>query len=249
MTSIRTHRSGADGKRRLPSRALWSRSVVVGVVLLVSGLLLALFVARNRASMNENDLPLNTRIHDFGLDHAFLRRISTIVSWLGSGSRTVPTVLVFLLMLLALRRWRWAVFLAASAELGLLISRLLKAGVARSRPPWVHFNGPELGTSFPSGHTFSGITSWVAMGIVLLFLIRRPWSTILGSALIAIGVLNGPSRLLLGQHWVTDVAGSLLLSTGWLLIVSGVCLRFWGRVEDSGGPVAASGEVGPTQAS
>jgi len=102
----------------------------------------------------------------------------------------------------------------------------------------------------------------VAMGIVVLFILRRPWSTILGSILITIGVLNGPSRLILGQHWVTDVAGSLLLSVGWLLIVSGVCLRFWGRddgeasidagiagpgPEETSGGGAAMGQVGPSE--
>lgn len=261
MTASRTRGSGAEGMRALPRRGLWLRSVVVGTVLLASGLLLAVVVAHNRTAMNENDLPLNTRIHEFGLEHGFLRTIAKVVSWLGSGSHTVPTVLAFLALLLLKRRWRWALFLAASAELGLLISRLLKAGVARSRPPWVHFSGPELGASFPSGHTFGGITSWVAMGIVMLFILRRPSSTILGSILITIGVLNGPSRLILGQHWVTDVAGSLLLSIGWLLIVSGVCLRLWGRddieapidvgidpspEEDSGGGAAAVGEIGPS---
>ena len=265
MQVMRTDRRGADRVRPVPRRALWLRSVIVGAVLLGSGLLLAFIVAHNRSAMNENDLPLNTRIHDFGLEHVFLRTISRAVSWLGSGSHTVPTVLAFLAVLLLVRRWRWAVFLAASAELGLLISRLLKAGVARSRPPWVNFSGPELGTSFPSGHTFGGITSWVAMGIVALFILRRPWSTILGSILITIGVLNGPSRLILGQHWVTDVAGSLLLSVGWLLIVSGVCLRFWGRddseasvdagiaevaepgPEETSGGGAAVGQVGPSE--
>jgi len=243
---------------------MWWRFVALGAVLFGCGLTIAVFVARNKQSMNANDLGVNTRIHDFGLDHPFLREIARAVSWLGSGLHTVPTVLTFLLALLVFRKWRWFVFLAASAELGLLISRLLKAGVGRSRPPWVTFSGPELGTSFPSGHTFGGITSWVAMGIAMLFLLRRPWSTILGWFLIAVGVLNGPSRLILGQHWVTDVLGSLLLASGWLLIVSGICLRWWGRppgtddgTVDSGGTpqqvysaggFPSSGEVGPTQA-
>jgi undecaprenyl-diphosphatase len=255
----------APSRRVLPPQVWWSRFVILGVMLLTCGSVVTLLVLRNKQTMNANDLGLNTRIHDFGLAHPFLRELSRAVSWLGSGSHTVPTVIAFLVVLLALRKWRWFVFLAASAELGLLISRLLKAGVGRSRPPWVTFSGPELGTSFPSGHTFSGITSWVAMGIVVLFVLRRPWSTILASALITVGVLNGPSRLILGQHWVTDVLGSLLLATGWLLIVSGVCLRFWGRPpasegvtigaegaptqEGSGGGAASMGEVGPPQTS
>jgi hypothetical protein len=89
------------------------------------------------------------------------------------------------------------------------------------------------------------------------------WSTILGWLLISVGVLNGPSRLILGQHWVTDVLGSLLLASGWLLIVSGICLRWWGRPPDtydgtiepggapeqvcSAGGFPSSGEVGPPQ--
>jgi membrane-associated phospholipid phosphatase len=57
------------------------------------------------------------------------------------------------------------------------------------------------------------------MGIIVLYLLPRPWSTILAVVPIAIGLANGPSRLVLGRHWVTDVLGAWLLASGWLLIV------------------------------
>ena len=101
--------SGTSPYRSLPRRTMWSRFVGLGAALFGCGLTIAVFVARNKQSMNANDLGVNTRIHDFGLDHPFLREIVRVVSWLGSGSHTVPIVLTFLLALLVFRKWRWLV--------------------------------------------------------------------------------------------------------------------------------------------
>ncbi|MEI7624240.1 MAG: phosphatase PAP2 family protein, partial [Actinomycetes bacterium] len=149
------------------------------------------------------------------------------LSWIGAGARTVPIVLCVAVLLLLAGKWRWALFLLLSSQAGFLVSNTMKHVVGRTRPPWTTVSLDQIGTSFPSGHTYAGITGWVAMGLIALYLFPRPISTITGWILIVVGVLNGPSRLLLGKHWPSDVLGAWLLAIGWLLLCWSAFLWFW----------------------
>ncbi|MSX75519.1 MAG: phosphatase PAP2 family protein, partial [Actinobacteria bacterium] len=91
--------------------------------------------------------------------------------------------------------------------------------VARDRPPWGEFTARQAGTSFPSGHTFTGVASWVAIGIIVLYIFPKRWSRAASAVIVTVGVLVGPSRVILARHWGTDVLGGWLLATGWLLLV------------------------------
>ena len=226
--------------------------MVVGVLALCAGAALAVAVARDAAGMDARDLPVNEWFRAFGQDHVVPLRFAEGLSWIGSGARTGPIVLGVAVVLLALRQWRWAVYLLASAELGYVLSDVTKLTVARSRPPWTDFGPLASGTSFPSGHTFGGMTAWVAMGVVFWFLLPRAWSTVIGATCWAVGLLNGPSRLVVGAHWVTDVVGGWLLGGGWLLVVSGICLWRWGSIDRPGtddgagtGPDPGSSQYAP----
>lgn len=195
--------------------------------MLSTGMLLAVAVVRDERGMDARDLGVNEWFRALGTGNRVLHGVAEWVSWVGSGARTGPIVLGFCAVLLVLRQWRWAVFQLLSAEVGYLISDTIKLVVGRQRPPWHQFGALAQGTSFPSGHTFGGLTAWVAMGLVLWFLLPRAWSTVSGAACWTVGLLNGPSRLLLAEHWASDVVGGLLLGGGWLLVVSGACLWMW----------------------
>ncbi len=237
-------RPGLEGRRwwPLPPRTVAPRLAVVGAVLLSIGVALAVAVARDEVGMDARDLAVNQWFRDLGVSSDVLTQLAEWLSWIGSGRRTGPIVIVFAVVLLALRQWRWAVFQLLVTELGYLISDVAKVTVSRQRPPWADFGPLESGTSFPSGHTFGGVTAWVTMGLVLWFLLPRAWSTVLAVSCWCIGLLNGPSRLVLGVHWVTDVLGGLLLGSGWLLLVSAACLWAWGPARGSTG---GGGGAGP----
>jgi undecaprenyl-diphosphatase len=160
----------------------------------------------------------------------FLASVAEVLSEVGSRQVNVLVVPVAAVVLVIARRWQWAAFLIVVSQGGLLLANASKRLVARERPPWNDFDPTELGTSFPSGHTFTGITIWVALGLVLLFVLPRPWATVVAAIPIAIGVLNGPSRLVSAQHWISDVVGAWLLAIGWLLVVAGVFL--WATAEE-----------------
>jgi hypothetical protein len=72
-------------------------------------------------------------------------------------------------------------------------------------------------TSFPSGHVVHYTTFWGF--VVYLLAIRgmfRPVGRLLSVAMVPIIALVGPSRVYLGHHWFTDVAGSYLLGSAYL---------------------------------
>ena len=223
-------RAGWERRRwwPLPRRDRAPGLVVAGLALLLGGLLVAVAVVSDERGMDARDRGLNLWFRNLGRSSDVLHQVADRVSWIGSGARTGPLVLTVCLVLFLVKQWRWSVFLLLSAEVGYLISDSIKLVVGRVRPPWHYFPPLELRTSFPSGHTFGGMTAWVAMGLVAWFLLPRAWSTVVGPLCWTVGLLNGPSRLLLAKHWVTDVAGGWLMGTGWLLVVAGVCLWQWG---------------------
>ena len=62
------------------------------------------------------------------------------------------------------------------------------------------------GSSFPSGHTQTVVSFYLALALKL----KKAWAWILGSVLV---VLVGLSRIYLGVHWPRDVIGAILLGT------------------------------------
>lgn len=89
--------------------------------------------------------------------------------------------------------------------------------VFRRKRPDVFFGGRELGLSYPSGHATTAI---VFYGGWLALIARAGWPksfeaagvAVLGIWLVAIVW----SRLALGAHYLTDIAGGILFGIAWL---------------------------------
>lgn len=100
--------------------------------------------------------------------------------------------------------------------------------VGRYRP-----NGAPF-FAFPSGHTLGTV---VMFGFVIYLAQRVAVGTLVRSTAVAVSAILlisvGPSRLILGDHWPTDVLGSYLLGTaalvGFIAIYEGFERRFSGR--------------------
>ena len=212
--------------RILPAKERVPRLALIGACVFAVGLVWALIVGSSTSSFDSAENGLSRWLYDFG-KHEPLHWASYWLSWIGAGARTVPIVLTVVVALIIFGKWRYGLFLLLSSQAGFLISNTTKHIVGRTRPPWTSLLPEQIGTSFPSGHTYAGITAWVAMGLIALYLFPKPASTILGWILIAIGLLNGPTRFLLGKHWPSDVLGAWLLASGWLLLCWSAFLWFW----------------------
>lgn len=160
---------------------------------------------------------------DHSLGHAIVGRPAWLVSpadSLGLATRDLGTGAVVVIAVALL--WRphrlWAQWLMWSAIVGFVLQNIVKELVGRERPGWSESAFHPLTASFPSGHAMSGITTWAVLGVILLVApVGGRLPRIVGVIALAVGVLMGPSRLVLGVHWPTDVLG------GWLLGGAVVC--------------------------
>lgn len=142
-----------------------------------------------------------------------------IVSWPGfpPQSRMIPPAIIGLMLARGRRR---EAALQTAAWGGALISTGVKALVRRDRPlaPAVQVVvAPLGGTSFPSGHvlTYVGFYGYLAHQLAE----HGPDATWRGPAVGALTMLLllvGPSRIVQGHHWSTDVAASYLLGFAYL---------------------------------
>lgn len=128
-------------------------------------------------------------------------------------------VLAVAVAVLFVRRRRFdAAVLVAMAGASWILALALKVVFDRPRPParlWLA--PPDHSGSFPSGHTTTAVVILLAVSFVVWHTPR--WRT----AVIAVGgvfaLAVGASRLYLGDHYPTDVAGSLFTVAAAVLVV------------------------------
>ena len=111
--------------------------------------------------------------------------------------------------------------------LAILLSQVVSQGLvsaakglfARSRPcAWLYRHEP--GFSYPSGHAATAVVFYGAWALALWASPLPAPARVVGCALLAAWALGiGWSRIVLGAHYPTDVAGGVLFGVGWLCFV------------------------------
>jgi undecaprenyl-diphosphatase len=157
------------------------------------------------------DEPLLLRAQ--ALSGPWLDQVFVWISWAGYQGVIVFDVL-FVLVLLVLRRWREATF----AGLALVGSALLNLGAKqffrRERPSLWDSIAPEHTFSFPSGHAMGSMTLVVVL-ILLCWPTRWRWPALLACGAFALGV--GASRIYLGVHYPSDILGGWTAAIAWVM--------------------------------
>lgn len=182
------------------------------VLVLFGGLMLAVLalcwagVALLGALPGDRASAAEVREHHFG---SIALAPARALDWLG---RPVPSAVALLLLALLVVRlvgWRHAALVLAAGTVS-LPAVTIKAIVGRSRPSEAT---AAIGYSFPSGHTAWAVA---VFGILAVIAIRRrqwPGAAVCGT----VAVIMGPSRVLLGVHWLSDVVAGYAVGTAWLL--------------------------------
>jgi len=200
------------------------RLVILLVLLLASGI--ALSLAAHIFGVFRFDMKVALALR--GEDNPVIAAVMTGVSFLGDG--WVPVILVLAVSVIwAIRRkWLEVMFVIATLS-SVVLAGVLKVLVGRPRPPRIAMNPSDLFQSFnqyayPSGHVlffvvFFGFVAFLAWKHLADWM---RWVTISICAILI--VLIGPSRIYLGEHWVSDVIGSYIIGSFWLIILILVCL-------------------------
>jgi len=155
-------------------------------------------------------------LHDFGIAHP-----GWVVFWDVFCTVLGPTVfrlvaLVVIVVALARRNVRVAMFLVISVELSGLITEAAKAAANRPRPAEAVVYA--WSTSFPSGHAVGVMVAVLAFLTLLLPTVRRPmraWLIVIG-AIVVLAI--GFGRVALGVHHPSDVLAGWALGYAWFVV-------------------------------
>ena len=137
------------------------------------------------------------------------------ISWLGDQPQMFLLISFFIFVLLFLKLRREAFILALNSVGIYVLGNLIKLFVQRPRPPFSLLHD----WSFPSGHVLSFVACFGFLAYLIYkssghFFFRKIFFTIL----IGLIILIGPSRIYLGNHWISDVLGAYLIGGVWLFL-------------------------------
>jgi membrane-associated phospholipid phosphatase len=145
------------------------------------------------------------------------------INWPIPAGIVVGVVVVGLLLL---RRWLEALTALAASVLSDLTSYEVNQFVRRPRPSGhgiVILKNIANYFSFPSGHVVHAIAFF---GLLLFFCIVAQryarWLLPVSIVLLLLILAMGPSRVLEGEHWPSDVVGGYLVGGFWLVIATHV---------------------------
>lgn len=155
-------------------------------------------------------------LHDFGIAHPgwvlFWDLLCTVLG--PTAFRLVA--LVVIVVALARRNVRAAMFLVVTVELSGLITEAAKAAAGRPRPAEAMVNA--LSSSFPSGHAVGVMVGVLAFLTLVLPIVRRParfWSIALGAVVV---LAIGAGRVVLCVHHPSDVFAGWALGYVWFVV-------------------------------
>ncbi|HWB60621.1 MAG TPA: phosphatase PAP2 family protein [Chthoniobacteraceae bacterium] len=124
------------------------------------------------------------------------------------------------------RHWHRLLTLGFALPGGMLVNEIVKVTIHRARP---YQSSPYLdlgGYSFPSAHTMAATLIYGVLAVFAVSMIKTRHFRVLALAGAALPVLVVAfSRVALGAHYVTDVAGAMALSIGWLFLSFGAARK------------------------
>jgi undecaprenyl-diphosphatase len=187
--------------------------------LVLFSLVIALGLAVNAGHFRAFDIAVSNALNmQRGTAPEWLIILMQGISWIGGGIQRY--VIVTILTIALWRWWGWGAALAMGLTtlVSAFTSEILKAFFARMRPDFVPHLDSVTSAAYPSGHANNAAVVYILF-IMLVPQARHPgWQL----AALAMIIVTGLSRIMLGVHWPTDVIGGWMLGTSFALIAAAV---------------------------
>ena len=211
-------------------RPAWSL-VRVRIATLLAGFCILVLLFWGLGALADHAFPLQSRGADQSLTRAasgfvasngLLRAAVRLVTEFGGGAVSIPLAVgAALIWRWRRRRWDGAWLLAVSIGGSTAAKTLVKWLVSRPRPGVARLV-EVTGSSFPSGHAVRAVALYGALAL----LAGRAFGSgrarlILWVTASALAIAVASSRVLLGVHYVTDVAAGIALGSAWLALAVG----------------------------
>jgi undecaprenyl-diphosphatase len=160
----------------------------------------------------------------------FLTQVMRVVTFFGSVGFVAAASSCGAVFLIVRKRWYQALMLALAVGGGSLLNVLLKHFFHRQRPVLENPLLTLTSYGFPSGHTMGATLFYGTLAVFVAHSVRTWRWRVLAFWIAALAVaLIGLSRIYLGAHYLTDVAGAVAVGLAWLAFCwTGVeTLRKW----------------------
>lgn len=150
-------------------------------------------------------------------------RLMKWVSELGDLAFAVALTTIAMMTFALRHKWLEALFMLATTS-SVLLAFVLKDIIQRTRPFPLTQNATGLiqsinEYSYPSGHVLFFVVFFGFFAYLAWMHFAGRVRVIVITICVALIVLIGPSRVFLGAHWASDVAGSYIIGAIWLFVL------------------------------
>lgn len=179
--------------------------------------------------LSYDNLVIDTKVYSFIADNLMSDGITSVLKVITELGGVAFTVLAGVLIFMFCKKNRW--FVTFDLVGVTVINQAIKHIVRRPRPNVLRLV-EESGYSFPSGHS---MVSMAFYGIVIYLVYKNvsnkylKWLLITLLSLLILSI--GFSRIYVGVHYFTDVAGGFLLGLSYLIIYINIYNKKVGKNE------------------
>ena len=180
--------------------------------------------------LSYDSLVIDTKVYSFIINNIMNDGLTPILKAITELGGVAFTVLAGVLIFMFCKKNRW--FITIDLVGVTLVNQVIKHIIRRPRPNVLRLV-EESGYSFPSGHS---MVSMAFYGIIIYLVYKNvsnkylKWILIILLSLLILSI--GFSRLYVGVHYFTDVAGGFLLGLAYLIIYINIYNKRIGKNEE-----------------
>ena len=223
-------------KQRLASLIYWIKNLLISIFkkydgrwayIITSTITLALFIGGIKLFISltetlkstylaESDTAISNYIAD--LRTPYLTNYFVFVTDLGDALGYLITfILCTIIFYIAFKKWRYVAQLAFVMVLALSSNLLLKRIINRARPDAEHLVSVET-LSYPSGHAMMAMAFYgTLIFLISQFPIKKIYKILLITICLILILSIGISRIYLGVHYPSDIAGGFIAGFVWVV--------------------------------